>query len=314
MRQDASDDLSSYRASDPGAYRLARTFRKYPASFFLTTDEESILRVNASRLNPSAVITPAHSFDEYVRQLMVPRAVTELARKASGIRLSAWELDGIRAQLEPTGGGLLRKILEEKIKDDDSHPPYIRVACTGKGDYDDLADEYGHAAIGHHGDAGSPVVLEIWPAQHYSPIHAHGGATGIIYCLAGQIDVMIYSALHWNAEKLALVTLTPGQCAWLAGDRFGVHKVYCPMDGGSRSGRPRQPTERNQQLRSDFARLPYRKRSGVGRAQHLRRERPRNLFFHQREDTRAGRFRHLFRSFLACFTQNSGWLCNIASC
>jgi hypothetical protein len=104
-----------------------------------------------------------------------------------------------------------------------------------KGHYDDLAGEYGYTATSHHGDAGSPVVLEIWPAQHYSPIHSHGGTTGIIYCLAGQIDVMIYAALRWDAEKLALLTLTPGQCAWLAGDQFGVHKVHCPMDGGRKA-------------------------------------------------------------------------------
>jgi hypothetical protein len=82
------------------------------------------------------------------------------------------------------------------------------------------------------------VVLEIWPAQHYSPMHSHGGTTGIIYCLAGQIDVMVYGGLSWDADKLGLLTLTPGQCAWLAGDQFSVHKVYCPMDGGSKAVGP----------------------------------------------------------------------------
>jgi hypothetical protein len=40
------------------------------------------------------------------------------------------------------------------------------------------------------------------------------------------------SPLAWEAEKVGLLTLTPGQCAWLDGERFAVHKVYCPMDGG----------------------------------------------------------------------------------
>src|SRR6185312_15768337 len=111
----------------------------------------------------------------------------------------------------------------------------IRVACTGRGDYDNLVSEYCYTTMGHHGDAGSPAVLEIWPAQHYSPIHSHGGTTGIIYCLTGQLDVMLYAGLRWDAKKLALVTLTPGQCAWLAGDQFSVHKVHCPMDGGRKA-------------------------------------------------------------------------------
>jgi hypothetical protein len=205
--------------------------------FFVTKEEERALRINAEYLSPSLVIAQPTSFDEYTRQLMVPPTVMDLARKASDIRLSAWEVEGIRAQLDPEGG-LLRRILTEKIEADNTHPPYIRVACTGKGDYDDLAGEYGYHATQHPGDAGSPVVLEIWPAQHYSPMHSHGGTTGIIYCLAGQIDVMVYGGLSWDADKLGLLTLTPGQCAWLAGDQFSVHKVYCPMDGGSKAVGP----------------------------------------------------------------------------
>lgn len=207
--------------------------------FHITKEEERALRIDADYLSPSLVIAQPTSFDEYVRQLMVPPTVMDLARKASSVRLAAWEIEGMRTHLDPAEGGLLRRILEEKIKTDKSHPPYIRVACTGKGEYDELAEEYYaseeyYDGAARHGDAGSPAVLEIWPAQHYSPIHSHGGTTGIIYCLAGQIDVMAYGALRWDAPKLGLLTLTPGQCAWLAGDQFSVHKVYCPMDGGSK--------------------------------------------------------------------------------
>lgn len=217
--------------------------------FYVSKEEERELRLKASHLSPSLTITQATSFDEYARQLMVPPAIMDLARKASSIRLATWEIEGLRAQLEQ--GGFLREILEYKVEGvnesglklngDKSHPPYIRVTCDGNGgDYDDLAmkylrgkDSYAAADEQHVGDYGSPVVLEIWPAQHYSPIHSHGNTTGIIYCLAGQVDVMAYSALSWSAEKRGLLTLTPGQCAWLAGEQFAVHRVYCPMNGGS---------------------------------------------------------------------------------
>jgi hypothetical protein len=76
------------------------------------------------------------------------------------------------------------------------------------------------------------VVLEIWPAQHYSPIHSHGHTSGIIFCLAGQLDVMLYDRLDWDATKLGMLTLTPGQCAWLTKDTYAVHRVSCPMNGG----------------------------------------------------------------------------------
>lgn len=212
--------------------------------FFVTREEELELRIKASqgivmnKVPTSLVIGQATSFDDYVRQLMIPTRVLELARKASGIRFSAWEAEAIRAIIAP-GDGLLREILKKKAEADDSHPPYIRVACTGRGDYDDMAAaKYGYdlsleAEDIHKGEFGSPVVLEIWPAQHYSPMHSHGNTTGIIYTLTGQIDVMAYAnPLAWEAEKVGLLTLTPGQCAWLDGERFAVHKVFCPMDGG----------------------------------------------------------------------------------
>jgi hypothetical protein len=185
----------------------------------------------------------ATSVDEYARQLMIPPAVMDLARKAEDLRLSAWEVEAMRKHLAPATApgekvGLLREILVEKCKHDPSHPPYIRVACTGRGDYDHLAAQHGHLHPDDHpkGDIGSPVVLEIWPAQHYSPIHSHGHTTGIVFCLAGQLDVMVYEHLHWNARKLGLITLTPGQCAWLSRDNYAVHRVYCPMDGGGSTG------------------------------------------------------------------------------
>jgi len=144
----------------------------------------------------------------------------------------------MRKQIAPAGTGenmgLLRRILLEKNSKDGTHPPYIRVACTGQEDYDELATEHGHIDhLGHlQGDIGSPVVLEIWPAQHYSPIHSHEHTSGIVFCLAGRLDVMLYDRLDWNATKLGLVTLTPGQCAWLTKDTYAVHRVHCPKNGG----------------------------------------------------------------------------------
>lgn len=206
--------------------------------FHITREEERQLRLQGARAVPSPVIGQATSFDEYARQLMVPPAVMDLARKAEELRLSAWETEAMRKQLAPAEAdgsmGLLRRILVEKSKHEHSHPPYIRVACTGRGDFDHLATKHGHldSLEGHEGNIGSPVVLEIWPAQHYSPIHSHGETTGIVFCLAGQLDVMLYDRLDWDATKLGLLTLTPGQCAWLSKDTYAVHRVYCPMNGG----------------------------------------------------------------------------------
>lgn len=203
--------------------------------FYITPEEEVKLRIQANQLVPSPAIATPTSFDDFARQLMIPVTVMELARKASSIHFSAWETEAIRASLD---SGILKEILVDKYRKDDSHPAYIRVACTGKGGYDHLAVKYDAALTTgeegtRRGDFGSPVVLEIWPGQHYSPIHSHGKTTGIIYCLTGQIDVMLYEGLDWEAKKVALLTLTPGQCAWLSERQFPVHRVFCPMTEGN---------------------------------------------------------------------------------
>ncbi|SEM24705.1 hypothetical protein [Halomonas caseinilytica] len=218
---------------------------EYP--FHITKEEDRELRQKAAKAIPSPVISQASFFDEYVQQLMIPPVVMDMARKAENMRLSPWEIAAMRKHLSPFKHhhgkyGLLRKILHLKAKADPSHPPYIRVACTGKSQYDYLAEADGHTQKPPHkdkGDVGSPVVLEIWPAQHYSPIHSHGETTGIVFCLAGQLDVMLYDSLDWNAKKLGLTTLNPGQCAWLSKDTYPVHRVYCPLNGGESKTGPR---------------------------------------------------------------------------
>lgn len=201
--------------------------------FFVTAAEALQLRIAADQLPLAPVIASASSFDDFTRQLMIPSSVMELARKASSIHFSAWETEAIRSSLQT---GLLKRILDAKAEKDRSHPPYIRVACTGKGDYDEWSSDDAAADTEqqtHFGNYGSPVVLEIWPAGHYSPIHSHGTTTGIVYCLSGQIEIMAYADLAWDAKKLALITLTAGQCAWLNDQHFAVHKVYCPMSAGN---------------------------------------------------------------------------------
>lgn len=179
-------------------------------AFHISEQEEMELRKLGPELIPSPLIINSQNFHDFVSQLMIPHTVTELARKCAGIRLSTREITGIARSLKE---GRLRDILDDKFEEDASHPAYIRVDCTNGGT--------------HY--YGSPVVLEIWPEQHFSPIHSHGKTTGIIYCLTGKLDVMLYDRLDWNAKKLGLLTLQEGDCAWLNEQHFPVHKVYSPM-------------------------------------------------------------------------------------
>lgn len=198
--------------------------------FYIDDEEALALRKASADLTPSPRYQPATSFDAFVKQVFIPPTITDLYIKAHQIRLADWEVAAIRHSL--FSGGLLASILALKWAQDRSHPPYIRVACSGKGDYDHMASHLslkGTDEVEHGGDFGAPAVLEIWPSGHYSPIHAHGQTSGILLGLAGQIDIMLYDKLDWNAKKIGLMTLRPGQVCWLNAEHFAVHKVACTM-------------------------------------------------------------------------------------
>jgi hypothetical protein len=53
---------------------------------------------------------------------------------------------------------------------------------------------------------GIPYVMEIWPPNHYSPVHSHAGAEAIIRVLYGSIHVDLYPFLCGKTEDLTQST------------------------------------------------------------------------------------------------------------
>jgi len=192
----------------------------------------SLRRENAGKLSPSPFYAPAASFDDFATTLFIPSIISTLYEKVKFLRFAPWEISAIQHSLD---SGVLKTVLDKKFKADPSHPAYIRIAITGKGNYDDwivkeqnlkLADEEKKDV---KGDFGQATVLEIWPGGHYSTIHSHGNTTGILLGMAGHLDILNYDSLDWNAKKVAMITLHPGQVCWLHQETFAVHKVSCPL-------------------------------------------------------------------------------------
>jgi hypothetical protein len=50
---------------------------------------------------------------------------------------------------------------------------------------------------------GIPYVMEIWPPNHYSPVHSHGGAHAIVRVLHGGINVSLYPYLSSDKNSVA---------------------------------------------------------------------------------------------------------------
>jgi hypothetical protein len=71
-------------------------------------------------------------------------------------------------------------------------------------DKPNLLETYLRITLGqNNGESpGIPYVMEIWPPQHYSPIHNHGGASAVIRVLNGNINVSLFSYLCSDAEGI----------------------------------------------------------------------------------------------------------------
>lgn len=182
-----------------------------------------------ARLNPSPLIGSAATFDRFVDDIWSKPAFSEsigaIVRRARSLHLEDHEIRGIRQSMF-TEDGMLYRVLRAKAKLDKTHPPYIRVGMAGKGAFDDNPDkeDTGHAGFGSLG------VLELWPSGHYSPIHSHGGTSGILLGLTGELSIMLYEKLEWESARDGLITLRQDQFAWLDPTHFPIHKVACAMD------------------------------------------------------------------------------------
>ena len=74
---------------------------------------------------------------------------------------------------------------------------------------------------------GIPYVLEIWPPDHYSPIHNHAGANAIIRVLHGEITVSLYSMLSIDHQTpFATQKFGEGCITWISPQLNQTHKLH----------------------------------------------------------------------------------------
>ncbi|QCP49795.1 hypothetical protein FAZ95_11795 [Trinickia violacea] len=79
----------------------------------------------------------------------------------------------------------------------------------------------------NQGDSpGSPYVLEIWPGNHYSPIHDHGEACAVIKVLHGDIWVELYPELNPDVtDYFTEAVFHQGEVTYLTPEYYQVHKL-----------------------------------------------------------------------------------------
>lgn len=73
---------------------------------------------------------------------------------------------------------------------------------------------------------GIPYVMEIWPPQHYSPVHNHGDSNAIIRVLHGSINVSLFAFLSGEPiEPFEEITFEKGDITWISPTLNQVHQL-----------------------------------------------------------------------------------------
>lgn len=80
----------------------------------------------------------------------------------------------------------------------------------------------------NQGDSpGIPYVIEIWPPNHYSPIHNHGQANAVIRVLHGEINVSLFPMLsEYHKEPFKSVTFRKDEITWISPRYNQIHQLH----------------------------------------------------------------------------------------
>jgi hypothetical protein len=71
---------------------------------------------------------------------------------------------------------------------------------------------------------GIPYVMEIWPSNHYSPIHSHADSNAVIRVLHGSINVTLFPFLG-ATESFSKADFEKDDITWLSPDLNQIHQL-----------------------------------------------------------------------------------------
>lgn len=81
---------------------------------------------------------------------------------------------------------------------------------------------------------GIPYVLEIWPSEHYSPIHSHADTDAIIRVLHGEINVNLYPFLSSkNIDPFGVQVFEKDEITWISPELNQIHQLINKNTGST---------------------------------------------------------------------------------
>jgi hypothetical protein len=152
----------------------------------------------------------------------LPKEAEALFSIMNKFTISQSEMDSINFSLENEGCLLNRKL---KSKGSFSKKPktkasYLRVTIP--------------YFPGVFDAPGLPIVLEIWPKGHSSPIHNHGDCAAIIKVIDGHLLSEYYNPLSLHSYERPIMIksrlLHKSNITWMTPDLYQTHRLFNPSD------------------------------------------------------------------------------------
>ena len=96
-------------------------------------------------------------------------------------------------------------------------------------DTPNISETYLRITLGRNSgeSPGIPYVMEIWPSNHYSPIHSHANSNAVIRVLHGSINVTLFPFLseEKNIDSFGEANFDKDDITWISPELNQIHQL-----------------------------------------------------------------------------------------
>ena len=186
--------------------------------------------------------TDIRELEKNSRTIMdLPFEIHPLYEKIKNISIPKYVYDAIEYSIETEGCMLNEKLKQKAGSLGRKETTYIRVL---------MGFDFGN-------QPGQPIVLEIWPKKHESPVHNHGNTTAVIKMLFGKLKTEWYNPLSEENEKnpkpVKTGYLNAGDFTFMTPFTFQTHKLINEYDSTAISVQTYAHTTKNADNNKQFS-------------------------------------------------------------
>ena len=214
--------IAEFTAKNKKGYELLSNIKHLEFDNFINVQERICLIEHFVKDREPLISKNPTMIDIDSRNLVIPEDLPEEGRRLfkrienlGNSDIDKKLIDAINFSLYTKDCLLYERLKEKKFNSKDPNMTYLRVPFG----YD----------VGAPGQPGQPIVLEIWPKGHYSPVHNHGDSVAVIKLLSGTLRSEWYNPLSDNYNEIPKVIksaiLHKNDLTWMTPCYYQTHKL-----------------------------------------------------------------------------------------